>query len=143
MDVSGLDRRVASRAAVLAGAGVTLVAAFLPWIVADPPLISVSRSGIDADGTLTLVLAAVAVGAVAVDPGDRLGSAIVCVCGAVIAGVGAVYVADLAYGHDLVPADGVVEAVGKEIADPAVGVYVTIAGGLLVLAGGIVGFRDR
>jgi hypothetical protein len=143
MDVTIPDRPAVSRAAVLAGAGVTVVGAFLPWIVADPPLISVSRSGIDAHGTVTLVLAAVAVGAVATSARDVLGLAVVCLCGAGIAAVGSVYVADLAYGYDLVPAEGIVETVGKEIADPATGVYVTLVGGALVLAGGVVGFARR
>ena len=128
---------------VLAGAGVTLVAAFLPWIVAEPFGVRVSRSGIDADAAVTLVLAAVAVGLAAARPQDRIGPAGVCVCGAGIAAVGGVYVADLAYGYDLVPTNGVIEAVGKTVADPGIGVYATLVGGVLVLCGGLIGLTGR
>jgi hypothetical protein len=55
------DRRAVIRAAVPAGAGLTVVGAFLPWVVASTLGVSVSRSGIEADGTATLVLAAVAI----------------------------------------------------------------------------------
>jgi len=125
---------------ILTGAGVTVVAGFLPWVVAEAFGFRVTQTGFDVDGAVTVVLAAVAVGMVAVRLRDRIGMAVASVCGAGIVAVGGLYVADLAYGYDLVPASGIVETVGKRVADPAIGVYVTLLGGVLVLIGGLIGF---
>jgi hypothetical protein len=140
MDGGAVSRRAVRRAVVVVGVGVTLVGAFLPWIVFDPPFVPVSRqAGIDADGSITLVLACVAVGLMAVSRRTRIRMAVVSVCGVGIASVGVVYVADLAYDYEIVPADGPIESIGRAISDPGIGAYVTILGGLLVLAGGVLG----
>jgi hypothetical protein len=146
MDEAASARRGVARAAVLAGVGVTLVGAFLPWIVPDPPLLEVpvsSRPGTEADGHITLALAYVALGVMTVRGRARFRMAVVTACGIGIAAVGVAYAADLAYGYEILPADGPIESVGRVISDPGTGVYVTVLGGLLVLAGGIAGLLRR
>ena len=137
------DRRAVIRAVVLAGAGLTFVGAFLPWVVASTLGVSVSRSGIEADGTATLVLAAVAIANVAFRHRDRFAMAIVGACGAGIVAVGSLYVLDLTYGYDIVSMGGVIEEVGSGIADPGIGVYLTLLGGIFVLGGGIASLSGR
>jgi hypothetical protein len=146
MDEVADARRAVARAVVIAGVGVTLVGAFLPWIVPDPPLVEVpvsSRPGTEADGSVTLALAYVALGAMTVRHRARIRMAVVSACGVGIAAVGIAYVVDLAYGYEILPAEGPIESVGRAISDPGTGVYVTVLGGLLVLAGGIAGFLGR
>lgn len=146
MEVVADARRAVARAVVLAGVGVTLVGAFLPWIVPDPPLLEVpvsSRPGTEADGHVTLALAYVALGAMTVHRRARIRMAVVSACGVGITAVGVAYVADLAYDYEILPTDGPIESVGRVISDPGTGVYVTVLGGLLVLAGGLAGFLGR
>lgn len=116
---------------VFAGAAVTVVGAFLPWVTIDA--LGISRSGIDADGVITLALALVAGGGTAVRWGRwaRVG---VGVAGAVVAGLGLLYVADPLAGS------GVTNQLARAAISPGTGLYVTALGGLVMLAGPILDY---
>lgn len=116
---------------VFAGAAVTVVGAFLPWVTIDA--LGISRSGIDADGVITLVLALVAGGGAAVRWGRwaRVG---VGVAGALTAGIGLLYVADPLAGS------GVTNQLARAAISPGSGLYVTALGGLVMLAGPILDY---
>jgi uncharacterized membrane protein YgdD (TMEM256/DUF423 family) len=125
------------------GGGVTVAGASLPWIEVNAIVTTLSRSGLDREGWITIALALLVIGIVTLRSWNRLDGAAVIACGAAVFAVGAIYVADLSFGMRVLPAEGLVEAVGREFSDPGVGVYVTAVGGLLMLAGGLVGVFTR
>jgi len=125
------------------GGGVTVAGASLPWIEVNAIVTTLTRSGLDREGPITVALALLVVGIVAFRPWNRLDQSVVVACGTAVFTIGAVYVADLSLGIRVLPADGLVEEVGREFSDPGIGAYVTAVGGLLMLAGGLVGVFTR
>lgn len=124
--------------------GVVVVAgASLPWIKVNAIVTTLGRSGLDMEGWITIALALLVIGIVTLRPWNRLDQGAVVACGTGVFTIGAAYVADLSLGIRVLPADGLLEAVGREFSDPAVGVYVTAVGGLLMLLGGLIGVFTR
>lgn len=111
---------------VFAGAAVTVVGAFLPWITIGG--LGVSKSGIDADGVLTLAFGLVAGGGAVVRWG-RWARVAVAALGLLTAGIGVVYIADPLAGS------GVTSQLARAAIEPASGLYVTALGGIVMLAG--------
>jgi hypothetical protein len=119
----------------IGGAVVVMIAAFLPWATVTAPFIGqVSKNGIDGDGALTLigglVLAALAIPALRRQPA-RTGIGIaVAVVALLVAAIAA---------YDIYDVGQAVDAVGDApvSASAAVGLYLTFAGGVASLVGGI------
>lgn len=135
------ERRVAGlalpRAAVLLGAAVTAVGAFLPWVTASYVFGSVTVHGTATQGGITLVLAVFVAIAVLLFWSRRTQIA-VAGAGLLVAAIGVLYVVDPSRGID-------VRIGGIDVAalatSPEVGLYVTAAGGILVLGGALVALR--
>lgn len=137
MDADG--QLTPAKALSVLGSGVTAAGAPLGWIEVNAIVTTLTRSGLDREGPITVALALLVVGIVAFRPWNRLDQSVVVACGTAVFTIGAVYVADLSLGIRIIPAAGVIEEVGREFSDPGIGVYVTAAGGLLMLVGGLVG----
>jgi hypothetical protein len=119
---------------LLGGAAIALGAA-LPWAEASSASASFSSAGVDGNGALTLA-AALALGAICVLGGRRRSSAALMVVVAVV--VGAIGVRDAAdIAHD---ADRLVARLPGVSAGVGVGVWVTIAGAVIALAGALMAF---
>mgnify|MGYP000695884164 CR=1 FL=1 len=125
------------------GAGVAVSGASLPWIQVNAIVTTLPRSGLDREGWITIALALLVIGIATLRSWNRLDQSAVVACGTAVFTVGAIYVADLSFGIQVLPAGGLVEEVGREFSDPGIGVYVTAVGGLLMLAGGLVGIFTR
>lgn len=121
----------------LGGAGLTAVGAFLPWI----KLGSLgSKSGLDGDGTFTLLFALAAVGIIVVRNWEKIDKGVVAVLGLLSLGIGVLYISDPAAGTSLGQS-----ALGQSIAEalePGIGLYLTAIGGLGTLVGGGLGLQD-
>jgi hypothetical protein len=128
--------------AVLAGTGILLavIGAFLPWAtLTEPSVGEITRTGIEVDGLLTLVLALTAAGFLAWGywgEGHGVGrTTLVLACGLTISGI-AVY--------DMLDTNNLAEELRvTALVDLGVGIYVTLAGGLLIGAAGILGILSR
>ena len=109
----------------LVGAALTVVGAPLPWVSVSFVGASVSATGLDGDGVITLVLAAIA-GVVLLardwDEMDRIG---VLALGGLVAVIGV---------FDLLGLPGA--------ASPGIGLYVTIVGGIVLATGGWMGYSN-
>lgn len=132
------------RAIGLTGVVLVIGGSMLPWVISDPiGIASTTRYGLDVHGEYTLALAAVAAAVLLFRDWDRGTQATLLACGAGIGVIAAAYVADLRFGYELVPAEGLIEAIGKEFAEVGVGVWVTLVGGLTVALGGVLGLLGR
>jgi hypothetical protein len=123
---------------VVAGVGVALVivGAFMPWV----KLSFISASGTDGDGVLTLIIAAVAGGLIFL--GLSRGVAIQ----ATIIGAGALICILAVYNMvDISGQDSEVglEGLFSENVSIGEGLYMTLVGGIAIVAGGVMGFRAR
>jgi len=108
--------------AALAGALVAIVGTLLPWqATADG-----TTAGLEANGFLAILVAFAVLAVVAVLQGTRRSGQVAAGGGALIA---------LVAGHWLVLVSGLGTA--------GIGVFVTLLGGIVVLSGGILKFRDR
>ncbi len=114
----------------LGGAGVTAIAAFLPWVTAGveagPVDVSASATGIEGLGVITLILAVVVVAAVVALDWDSRGTFVVAVAGLVVVIVGLGEILDL-----------------EGAASPGIGLYLTVLGGIAALAAGAWGHRTE
>ena len=125
---------------VIAGAVVAIVAAFLPWITATAAFVgSVSRNGLDGDGQITIVLgvAAVVLAVVALRGHSAPLAALVIVAGlgALIAVIGVIdYVDAKNRIGDLTAEERQLIAISI-----GVGLYLTIAAGIAVVVGAVLG----
>ena len=122
----------------LGGAGLAAVGAFLPWIKLGQ---LGSVSGLDSNGTYTLVFAVAVVGIVVLRNWGNVDRSAVAVLGLLTLGIGVLYIVDPATGTSLREAG----AFGSAIADalqPGVGLYVTALGGLGMLVGGGLGRQN-
>jgi len=122
----------------LGGAGLTAVAAFLPWVkVSLGSLASASQNGIDGDGTITLVLALVAIALVVLRDWEKVDKGAVLVAGLLTTAIGGMYIADPASGMDMSGA-----AQQYVSASPQIGLFLTAIGGLGMLGGGAIGLSN-
>lgn len=129
-DWSGMDIDVDRSPPVLlglAGAAVTVVAAFLPWVTTSAPAGPVEAGGtamgIEGVGLATLLLGLVVGGVLVLLDWDATTLVVTAVVGLLVAGVA---------GWKLLSLDGV--------ASPGVGLYLTVLAGLVVLASGLWGW---
>lgn len=117
---------------VLAGIG-----AFLPWIEFELLGASRTRTGIDGDGTFTLILGVVVVLVVLATAWRRRAQVGTLVVGLLVLGLSGMYISDPTIG---VETSSVAE---RELLEAGlsvgIGLYVTAIGGLLMSAGGAVG----
>lgn len=129
---------------VVVGSGVlTIVAVFLPWMTFSAFGQTGSSNGLDMmdgsilfSGAVTAVLALVVVGlAVAASDNEnaRVAEAIL---GVLVAGIGAMYF----LAPDVAMGGGLGGRFAAALADPAIGVIVTIVGGIGMIAGGLIGY---
>ncbi len=132
--VAGLSR---PQVVTLVGAAVTAVGAFLPWVTASYGLGTITVHGTETQGGITLVLAVFIAVAVLLFWTHR-GQVAVALMGLVVAAIGVLYVVDPSRGID-------VRIGGIDVAalatSPEVGLYVTAAGGILVLGGALLALR--
>ena len=125
---------------MIAGAIAAIVAAFLPWISATAAFVgSESRNGLDGDGQITIVLglAAVVLAAVALrrQPAPLAALVIVAGLGALIAVIGVIdYVDAKNRIGDLTAEERPLVAISI-----GVGLYLTIAAGIAVVVGAVLG----
>jgi hypothetical protein len=120
---------------VSVGAMLLVVGALLPWAEASSQSASFSRTGIDGNGAATLVAAVAVVLFCLVVPRPKVAAGLV-IAVAVLAGAVGVHDA-LDISHK---ADRLVAALPKVSAGVGIGVWVTIAGAVIALAGGILAF---
>jgi hypothetical protein len=128
---------------MIVGATLALLGAFLPWATASAVFVSVSKNGIDGDGKLTAVLAVVT--GILVLTYLRSASrqaavlVIVGVLGAIVALVG---VADFV---DVSSKIGDLTTEEQRLVSISVGIglYLTIAAGVAIVVGGIMGRFER
>jgi len=120
---------------VVGGGGLlAVVGAFGPWATAG----LFSKSGMDGDGVITLVVAAVLLLVTLANARTpRRGVAIgAIVSGVIIAGVGAVDIADI---NNKVSDNAFTDA----IVDIGWGLYLTVAAGIIAVVGGVGLIRER
>lgn len=111
------------------------IAAFLPWATVDTAIGSVSASGTDGDGVITLLLAIIAVAAVGASAvGLRLSEGIAGVMGIAIALIGIVDWSDVA---------GVVDAQGLASVSVGAGLVLTTLGGVALVLCAVWMRKDR
>jgi hypothetical protein len=123
----------------IAGAVAAVVAAFLPWVTVRAAFLSVSKNGVDGDGRITAVVAVV-VGIIAVvnlRTARKSTAALVTigVLGAIIALIGIVDFVDVKSRI----ADLTAEEARLVTADVGVGLYLTIAAGVAIVVGAVLG----
>jgi len=152
-----------SHLVALVGSAVAILGAFLPWLQAriEPnqftllgdERITYLQQGLDLQGTMTAALALLVIVLVVFRRGDRLAGTAVVLAGGVLTVVPVLYLLDpgLVVNLDSLAGPLTTAVVGAsgggEIAydtlNAGVGLYLTLVGGLLVLAGGGVGLvRD-
>jgi hypothetical protein len=122
---------------VALGAVLLVVGALLPWAEASSASASFSRTGIDGNGAATLVAAVAVVLFCLVVPRPKVAAALV-IGVAVLAGAVGVHDA-LDISHK---ADRLVAALPKVSAGVGIGVWITIVGAVIALAGGILAFVE-
>ena len=112
---------------VLGGALVVVIGSFLAWATVSAGGISVSASGMDGDGVITLVvgLAAAAMALFLKDRGRNIGVAI---AGGIIVLVAIIDIADVNRALGEFPGGGVEASVG-------IGLWLVLLGGITVLVG--------
>lgn len=124
---------------------VLVVAAFLAWATAEALGQTGSVNGIDLldsspifNGAVTILLGVVATVLVLAAPDNEGATIIAAVLGGlvVLIGLAFVVVPETAFGG------GIGGAIGAEIADPGIGVFVTILAGIGVLAGGVYSYAN-
>lgn len=135
--MADLDGYSQNEKIALGGAGVTAVGAFLPWIELGA---LGSRSGIDGDGTFTLLFAIVVIGIIVVRDWEKIDKGAVAVLGLLSLGIGVMYISDPAAGTNL--GQSMMGQAIAEALEPGVGLYLTAAGGLGMLAGGGLALQD-
>ncbi len=123
--------------ASLGGAAVTIVAAFLPWVTLGA---LGSVSGIDGDGTFTLVMGAIVAGIVLFRDWGTVDHLATVALGVLVAGIGLMYVTDPAAGVDTGSEFG--NQLVSEVLSPGMGVYLTLLGGIAITAGGALGYSN-
>lgn len=107
--------------AALVGGVLAVVGAFMPWATA----LGVSVSGTEGDGVITLVLGIVVVGAVLAQSGGTVARAGVGLLGVLVALIALVVFGNM---------EGMVS--------PAIGLYITLLAGLVIVAGAGMGFAS-
>jgi hypothetical protein len=135
--MADLDGYSQNEKIAVGGAGLTAVGAFLPWI----KLGSLgSKSGLDGDGTFTLVFALIAIGVILVRDWEKVDKGVVALLGLLSLGIGVMYISDPAAGTSL--GETMMGQAIAEALEPGMGLYVTAIGGLGMLVGGGLGLRD-
>lgn len=120
-----------------AGAALTVLGAFLPWVVARVPLLGqVTVNGVEGDGKITLILAVVALITTGwrwrkPDAADRAAGAL-----NFLIGVG-IFFAGM---YDFVQIDDAGEGVSVSAGN---GLYLTVAAGLILMAAAATDFAQR
>lgn len=118
---------------LVAGTAVVAVAALLPWATVNAGFISVTKAGTDGDGIITLVLALVVGGLLLAKWKAGLSRAVVIVSlvlGAIVLAIGTYDVIDVA---STVEENEFVEV----RASVGIGLWLTVLGGIAMLAGAI------
>lgn len=112
----------------LAGAVVTVLGTFLPWATVG----ALSVSGVDGDGVIALVLAAAAAGVILVRDWETTDQLAVAAIGVVclLVGLGA-------WGNVSSMGNGFINVT------PGIGLFVTMFGSAMLIAGGVVGYRNE
>lgn len=114
----------------LAGAGLSVLAAFLPWARAVPPSGPMNPAGvtqgIDGLGLLTLLFGLAALGGIALQDWGERGTTIAAVAGGTLVVVAAGRLSDL-----------------DRAAFPEIGIYLTLFSGFVVLAAAVWGYVNH
>jgi hypothetical protein len=126
---------------VLAGGALTVVGAFLGWLTVSAFGRTGASSGIDMldaspifNGVVTVLAAVVAVVLTLAGGETQATKGLTVVAGAVIAGVAAVMI----LAPDVALGGGAGGQLAAAVTSPGIGVFATLLGGVLVLAGGAV-----
>jgi hypothetical protein len=117
----------------LGGAVLTILGAFLPWLTADLLTAELTVTGIDADGIFTLVFAVLVTGMIVYTRGNwRKALVGVAILGLLTALLGIAYINDPWLGVENPPPEA-----AQSLVTVGIGLYLTAAGGLAMLAGPI------
>ena len=129
-----------TRIAVAAGAALIVLGGVLPWAHAQIGALSVTKDGIDGDGAVTTVFAACILVALIVVEHPRRQASLVVALGAVAAAVALYEAADTSSkAEDLTRSHFGAHA----SAGVGIGVWITVAGAIFVVAGGVVALTRR
>lgn len=120
---------------VFVALGAVVIGAFLPWVRASAGIFSVTRAGIDGDGVLTLVLAAIGGVLFAALRAQRQAAIAPLVTGTIALAIGAYDLADVtSKAHDLARTSFVSASAGA-------GLYLTVVGAAVAVVASIVALR--
>lgn len=122
---------------LLAGTGLAVLGAFLPWITANLLGTNVSVRGIDRDGLFTLILALLA-GGVCLFRWGRIARASVFLLGILITAIGILYIGDPLFGVDISTSTN--PELLRAAVNPGFGLYLTAIGGVGILGGPLVDY---
>lgn len=115
--------------ALLGGIGLTVLGAFLPWITVSVLGTTMTKRGIDGDGTLT-VAAAIIVGVLYLVRWGRTAKWTALLFGALVTLLALVYITDPAWG-----VDSANQQTFRNVANVGIGLYVTALGGAAMTYG--------
>ena len=128
---SPTERTVRGRKFAAGGIGLTTIGAFLPWVKVQTFGGTVTKAGIDGDGSITLALAIVAGIALLLGrgkPWTRRSRGLVVVLGLLVALLGTLYLVDPLWGVDA-------SNNAQDLASRGSGLYLTAIGGGLLSGG--------
>jgi hypothetical protein len=128
---------------MIGGVVLALVAAFLPWLTASAPFMSVTKNGIESDGQITAGLAIVAgILVLAYLRALRRPLAVLIIVAALAALITFVGMIDFINVKDKI-GDLTAEQRRLISASVGVGLYLTIAAGVTLLTGAVLGIATR
>lgn len=131
-----MDTDSLTTAEKVAGAGGVLAAVgtFLPWMTASFFGSTLTVQGVDGDGVYVLVLAAIAVGIVAVRDWEQSDKYGVTLCGLLMTLIAGMYVVD-----PTASISGQGSELARNLINPGVGLYLSALGSVGTLVGGAMG----
>lgn len=140
MDV-GVDTASNGQRGVVLGSVLAAVGAFLPWVRIDFLDVSRTVTGIDGDGRFTLAFGVLAVLVLLFGNWRRRRAPLAAaVLGVLVFVLGTLYIVDPTTGVEA--SGGLGQPILDEAFSPAIGLYVTTLGGLLMTVGSAVALTD-
>lgn len=133
-EAGGADGYSTGQKALFAGAAIAAIGALLPWVTISVLGTTASMNGIEGDGVFTLVLALLA-GGIGLVRWGRVAKTSVGVIGVLVLLVGFYYISDPLTGAEFTSSQS--EQIARNAARPGIGLYMTAAGGLAILAGAV------
>ncbi|WP_256394118.1 hypothetical protein [Natronoarchaeum rubrum] len=136
----GLDELSTEQQLGLVGAAAIVVGAFLPWLEASIAGTTITRTGINHDGIVTLALGFAAIVVIAFAEWRDAIKGLMLALGGLVSAMAAVYIADpLIFGYEGPEAQ-------RQLAESTIsagsGLYVTLLGGLLLVFASAIALND-